>query len=230
MSRENKSIKSWAEDDRPREKLLLKGATSLSHAELLAILINSGNDQESALDLSKKILKHCTHKLAELSKMSIKDLQHFRGIGQAKAITIIAAMELAKRKEKEQIEPQTPIKSSLDAYHHIRYYFEDLAHEQFWIILLNRAHKILHLTPISKGGISATVVDPKLIFSVALEWKASSIILVHNHPSGNITPSENDKKLTDKIKQAARFLEITVLDHLIIGQNEYFSFADQQVL
>ena len=230
MSHEKNTIKSWSEDDRPREKLLIKGAQSLSHAELLAILINSGNDKESAVDLSKKIMQHCSNKFAMLSKMSIKDLQLFRGIGQAKAITIIAAMELAKRKEKEKIIHQSSITSSTDAYHQIRYYFEDLNHEQFWIILLNRANKILHLSQISKGGVSSTVVDPKLIFSAALEWKASSIILVHNHPSGSLVPSEHDKKLTAQIKQGANLLEITVLDHLIIGQNEYFSFADQQVL
>lgn len=230
MSHKKLNIKSWSEDDRPREKLSLKGAASLSNAELIAILISSGSNTESAVDLSKNILSHCDHKLSVLYQMTENDLKTFKGIGQAKAITIIAALEIAKRKSLEVQVEKPFISSSKDAFEYMRYNLQDLDHEQFWIILLNRANKIIHTTQISKGGISYTVVDPKLIFSAALEWKASSIILFHNHPSGNLKPSISDKKLTQRIKKSAELLEITVLDHIIVGQNTYFSFEDEHEL
>lgn len=230
MKHEKLSIKSWAEDDKPREKLALKGSKTLSLAELLAILIGSGNKTESAVELSKKIMKRCNDNLNTLSMMSLKDLMQFNGIGHAKAITIIAALELAKRKAKENPIEKPVIKSSIDAYNHMRYDLENLDHEQFWILLLNKGNKIIESINISKGGVSATVVDPKLIFSFALEQKASGIILFHNHPSGNISPSESDIILTEKLRKGAKLLEINIVDHIIIGQNTYFSFADEQKL
>jgi DNA repair protein RadC len=162
--------------------------------------------------------------------MSLKDLMQFNGIGHAKAITIIAALELAKRKAKENPIEKPVIKSSIDAYNHMRYDLENLDHEQFWILLLNKGNKIIESINISKGGVSATVVDPKLIFSFALEQKASGIILFHNHPSGNISPSESDIIFTEKLRKGAKLLEINIIDHIIIGQNTYFSFADEQKL
>jgi len=229
MKHEKLSIKSWAEDDKPRQKLALKGSKTLSLAELLAILIGSGNKTESAAELSKKIMKRCNDNLNTLSMMSLKDLMQFNGIGHAKAITIIAALELAKRKAKEN--PEKPvIKSSIDAYNHMRYDLENLDHEQFWILLLNKGNKIIESINISKGGVSATVVDPKLILSFTLEQKASGIILFHNHPSANISPSESDIILTEKLRKGAKLLENNIVDHIIIGQNTYFSFADEQKL
>lgn len=230
MKHEKLSIKFFAEDDKPREKLALKGSKTLSLAELLAILIGSGNKTESAVELSKKIMKRCNDNLNTLSMMSLKDLMQFKGIGHAKAITIIAALELAKRKAKENPIEKPVIKSSIDAYNHMRYDLENLDHEQFWILLLNKGNKIIESLNISKGGVSATVVDPKLIFSFALEQKASGIILFHNHPSGNISPSESDIILTEKLRKGAKLLEINIIDHIIIGQNTYFSFADEQKL
>lgn len=230
MKHEKLSIKFFAEDDKPREKLALKGSKTLSLAELLAILIGSGNKTESAVELSKKIMKRCNDNLNTLSMMSLKDLMQFKGIGHAKAITIIAALELAKRKAKENPIEKPVIKSSIDAYNHMRYDLENLDHEQFWILLLNKGNKIIESLNISKGGVSATVVDPKLIFSFALEQKASGIILFHNHPSGNISPSESDIILTEKLRKGAKLLEINIVDHIIIGQNTYFSFADEQKL
>ncbi|MBL6658218.1 MAG: DNA repair protein RadC [Flavobacteriales bacterium] len=230
MNHEKLSIKSWSEDDKPREKLVLKGSRTLSHAELLAILIGSGNKKESAVELSKKIMSNCNGKLNLLSKMSLKELMQFNGIGQAKAVTIIAALELAKRKAMENSTEKPSINSSIDAYNQMRYDFEGLDHEQFWILLLNRANKIIESKNISKGGISATVVDPKLIFSSALQEKASGIILFHNHPSGNVSPSKSDIALTTKLKDGGKLLEINIIDHIIIGQNTYFSFADEQML
>lgn len=230
MNHEKLSIKSWSEDDKPREKLILKGAKALSHAELLAILIGSGNRNESAVELSKKIMNRCNGNFNALSILSIKELMQFNGIGHAKAITIIAALEIAKRKAVENSSEKPTISSSIDAYNYIRYELEGLDHEEFWILLLNRGNKIIDSINISKGGVSATVVDPKLIFSFALEHKASGVILFHNHPSGNISPSKSDVILTEKIKEGGKLLEINIIDHIIIGQNTYFSFADEQKL
>ena len=230
MSHKKLTIKSWSEDDRPREKLISKGAKSLSNAELIAILIGSGNNKQSAVDLSKHILSQCGGKLSVLSKMTINDLTQFNGIGQAKAISIMASSELAKRKSLEVQSEITKIKSSQDAYNFMKYHLHDLNHEQFWVMLLSRSNSVLHFTKISQGGLSATLVDPKLIFSTALEWKASGLILFHNHPSGNLQASESDKKLTQKIVKSAELLEINVLDHIIVGQNTYFSFADEHEL
>ena len=182
MSHNKLTIKSWSEDDRPREKLISKGANVLSNAELIAILIGSGNSKQSAVDLSKYILLQCGGNLSVLSQMTVNELTAFKGIGIAKAISIIAAFELAKRKNLEVQAVKPKIKSSQDAYDYMIYYLQELDHEQFWILLLNRSNSIIHSAQISKGGISATIVDPKLIFSTALEFKASGLILFHNHP------------------------------------------------
>lgn len=223
-------ILSWAEADRPREKLLRHGRTTLSDAELIAILIGSGTPQQSAVDLSKEILKSVNHNLHELAKLSIKDLQKFRGIGEAKAISIVSALELGRRRKAGEPAQQDKITCSDDAYRVMQPYLLDQPLEQFWIILLNRANAVIRPHCISQGGMAGTVADPKVIFKVALEKPASSIILVHNHPSGNLTPSEADIRLTQKLREAGQVLDLPVLDHLIFTDHGFYSFADEGVL
>lgn len=222
-------ILSWAEEDRPREKLLLKGKAALSDAELIAILIGSGTRELSAVDLSKLILQSVNNNLNELAKLSINDLMKFKGIGEAKAISIAAALELGRRRKDSEVLKKPKVSSSSDAYEAIRPYLMDLQHEQFWVLLLNRANEVIKPHQISIGGVAGTVADPKIIFKAALEYLASAIILVHNHPSGNLTPSQADKELTKKVKEAGKMLDIPVLDHLIFGDNGYFSFADEGI-
>jgi DNA repair protein RadC len=224
------SIRQWAEDDRPREKLAFKGRHSMSDAELLAILIGSGTKHESAVDLSKNILRLANDNLVELSKLSITDLVKVKGIGQARAVTILAAMELGRRRNESEILVRDKIQSSRDAYEIFRSAMGDRPYEEFWIILLNRANKVIKKYNISEGGVSGTVVDPKKIFKISLDHHASSIILGHNHPSGVVTPSEADCRITKKIAEAGAMLEVTVLDHLIIGDDNYYSFADAGTL
>ena len=224
------NILSWAEEDRPREKLLLKGKAVLSDAELIAILIGSGTRELSAVDLSKLILQSVNNNLNELAKLSINDLMKFKGIGDAKAISIAAALELGRRRKESESLKKQKITSSADVYEAIRPYLMDLQHEQFWIILLNRANEVIRPQQISIGGVSGTVADPKIIFKAAIEHLASAIILVHNHPSGNLTPSQADKELTKKVKGGGQTLDIPVLDHLIFSNNGYFSFADEGIL
>lgn len=223
------NILSWAEEDRPREKLLLKGKAALSDAELIAILIGSGTRELSAVDLSKLILQSVNNNLNELAKLSINDLMKFKGIGDAKAISIAAALELGRRRKESDVIKKAKVSSSADAYEAIRPYLMDLQHEQFWVLLLNRASEVIRPQQISIGGVSGTVADPKMIFKAAIEHLASAIILVHNHPSGNLTPSQADKDLTKKVKEAGRTLDIPVLDHLIFSDNGYFSFADEGI-
>jgi len=223
------NILSWAEEDRPREKLLLKGKAVLSDAELIAILIGSGTRELSAVDLSKQILQSVNNNLNELAKLSINDLMKFKGIGDAKAISIAAALELGRRRKESESLKKQKITSSADVYEAIRPYLMDLQHEQFWIILLNRANEVIRPQQISIGGVSGTVADPKIIFKAAIEHLASAIILVHNHPSGNLTPSQADKELTKKVKGGGQTLDIPVLDHLIFSNNGYFSFADEGI-
>jgi DNA repair protein RadC len=225
-----KAITSWAEEDRPREKLLLKGKSSLSNAELLAILIGSGSSKESAVDLSKRILASTNNNLQELSKNEIDDLIKFKGIGEAKAISIIAAMELGRRYRSSEAIKRKKVQSSKDAYEAIYSYLSDIKYEEFYIVLLNRANEILSIVRISEGGVSGTVVDPKRVFKIALQKNASGIILCHNHPSGQLLPSPEDKRITDKIKDAAKFMDISLFDHLIVGNNKYYSFADEGIL
>jgi len=220
-------IHEWAEDDRPREKLLLKGKHSLSDAELIAILMGSGSKNESAVDLAKRILKAAKDNLIELSKLGVKDLIKFKGVGEAKAISIIAALELGKRRRREEAIEKKKIGSSVDVFEYFAGIIGDANYEAFYILLLNRANKIIREIQISEGGFSGTVADPKKIFKIALEQNASAIILCHNHPSGNIKPSDADIKLTQKLKNAGEMLDLPVIDHIILGDENYFSFADE---
>ncbi|HPE33529.1 MAG TPA: DNA repair protein RadC [Bacteroidales bacterium] len=220
------SIKNWLEDDRPREKLLLKGKNSLSDAELIAILIASGSKNESAVDLSKRILKSVEGNLIELSKLSVNELEKFKGIGEAKAISIVAALELGSRRRGAEALERKSITSSHDAFEVLQMHVADPNYEQFFVILLNRGNKVLKTVIISEGGVTGTVVDPKKIFKIAIENGATSLILGHNHPSGNTTPSSADINLTDKIVDAGKLLDINILDHIIIGADKYYSFAD----
>jgi len=224
------TIKSWAEEDRPREKLMLKGKSVLSDAELLAILLGSGNRNESAVELGKRVLNHVNDNLMELSRLSVTELMQFPGIGEAKAITVIAALELGRRRNESEVVSREKIAGSRDAFRIFHSTLGDQPYEEFWVILLNKANKILRKCSISEGGISGTVVDPKKIFKIALDHHASSIILGHNHPSGNIQPSEADKQITKKIRDAGMMLDVAVLDHLIIGDDSYYSFADEGIL
>lgn len=223
------SIKQWADDDKPREKMMLKGQVSLSDAELLAILIGSGTRDESAVDLCKRILQAVNHNLNELSKLSLSKLKQFKGIGDAKAITIIAAMELGRRRKAENTKP-VKIQSSRDVYEYVSPMLEDLPHEEFWIVFLNNSNKIIKSVQLSKGGLTATIVDVRMLFHTALDCLATAIILVHNHPSGSLTPSTEDKNITRKINEAGKVLDIRLLDHVIVGQNGYLSFADEGIL
>ncbi|WP_028981864.1 RadC family protein [Sporocytophaga myxococcoides] len=223
-------ILSWAEEDRPREKLILKGKESLSDAELMAILLGSGTVSLSAVDVAKLVLNGCSNNLNNLAKLSIKDLQKFKGIGEAKAITIISALELGRRRKEAGQNKREKITCASDAFDLMKPHLLDLQHEEFWIILLNRSNDVIKKVFISSGGVAGTVADPKMIYKHALEHLASAIILVHNHPSGNLKPSEADISLTRKLKQAGSFLEIPVLDHLIFTDHEYYSFADEDKL
>lgn len=226
---QSRKILSWAEEDRPREKLMQKGRTALTEAELIAILIGSGTVELSAVDVSKMILAQADNNLNNLAKMGLKDLIKVKGIGEAKAITIIAALELGRRRKETEQVVRPKIGSSQDAYLEIKHHLLDLPHEEFWVLLLNRANQVVRPVQISQGGVSGTVVDPKMIFKVAIEHLASSIILAHNHPSGNLTPSQADKDITAKVKQAGKILDLPVLDHLIVTDSAYFSFADEGI-
>lgn len=224
------SIKSWAEEDRPREKLMQKGRAALSDAELLAILLGSGTAKLSAVDVAKLVLKVAGNDLNALARFSLKELMRQKGIGEAKAITIMAALELGRRRKEADAAARTTITSSRDIYYLIRPHLQDLPHEEFWVILLNRANVVMRSVSISRGGVAGTVADPKLIFKEALEQLASSIILVHNHPSGNRNPSAADIGLTRKLKEGGLLLDLPVLDHLIYTDHGYFSFADEGLL
>ena len=226
----NISIKDWADDDRPREKLLIKGKGALSDAELVAILIASGNRDESAVELSKRILQSLGNNLNRLAKLSVNDLIKFKGIGEAKAISIIASLELGRRRRTADVLEKAKIGGSKDAFQILQLKLEDLPHEEFWVMLLNRANKVIDTKLVGRGGVSSTVVDSKVIFSFALESLASGIILAHNHPSGNLKPSNSDIRLTKKIVDAGKIMEVPVLDHIIVGDNDYFSFADEGLI
>ena len=228
MNYESKlSIKQWAEEDKPREKLLLKGKSVLSDAELIAILIGMGTQGISAVALSKNILAAYSHDLNEMGRVSVADLMKFKGIGEAKAITILAALELGRRRQVTKIKERPKITSSEDAYQCLYAEMEDLNHEEFKVLLLNRNNQVTKMETISIGGVAGTVVDPKVIFKRALDAQASSIILSHNHPSGNLKPSQQDIDVTKKLVQAGKTLEINVLDHIIISDKGYFSFLDE---
>ena len=224
------SIKNWSQDDQPREKLRDKGKASLSDAELVAILIGSGNRQESAVALCKRILASVDHNLNALGKLSIKQLMEFKGIGEAKAISIVAALELGRRRRGEDALYQQKISSSKSVFELMQPILGELPHEEFWIIYLNNSNKVIQKDQLSKGGITGTLVDVRLVLKKALEVGATGIILAHNHPSGTLNPSEADKKLTQKLKTAGESLDIKVLDHLIVTEKAYFSFADESLL
>jgi DNA repair protein RadC len=224
------NIKSWNEEDRPREKLMQQGRRSLSEAELIAILIGSGSKNESAVELSKRILNAQSNDLNQLSKLSVPELSKFKGIGEAKAISIIAALELGRRRKEQTLTEKPRIGHSRDAFQILNPYFADLAYEEFWIILLNRANFVLSKHLISKGGQAGTIADPKIIFNLALLNQASGIMLAHNHPSGNLKPSQADIALTQKMIAGGRLLDLQVLDHLILTDRGYFSFADEGLI
>ncbi|MFV0248268.1 MAG: RadC family protein [Tenacibaculum sp.] len=223
-------IKTWAFDDRPREKMLNKGKNALSDAELIAILIGSGSRDESAVELSKRILKHAGNNLNKLSKLSVEELKEFKGIGEAKAISIVTALELGKRRHFEKKEPILKITSSENVASIMQPLIGDLEYEEFWVLYLNNANRILAKRQISKGGLTATLVDIRILFKKALEYSTVGIVLCHNHPSGKLKPSTADIELTKRIKQAAITLDIKLLDHLIITEKDYFSFANQGFL
>ncbi len=224
------SIKHWKEDDRPREKLVNKGKNSLSDAELIAILIGSGNRNESAVGLSKRILASVENNLNALARLSVEQLTRFKGIGEAKAVSIITALELGRRRRLEEALEQPKISSSKAVFDIMQPIIGDLQHEEFWILYLNNSNKIIDRMQLSKGGITGTLVDTRLVFKKAMESGATAIILAHNHPSGTLKPSVADKSLTQKIKTAGVTLDIKVLDHLIITEKAYFSFADETIL
>lgn len=230
MQEHKYSIKQWSKDDRPREKLLYSGAENLSNSELLAILIHNGTRQRSAVDLAKDVLKLGQDNLVELGKLSIKDVMKIKGIGEAKAITIAAALELGRRRQAASSLSKTHVKTSSDIAAYMQTRLKDYRHEVFAVIYLNRANKINHFEIISEGGITGTVADPRIILRRALEEDAVNLILCHNHPSGSLKPSRADEQLTAKIKEAAKFLDITVLDHIIVSDDGFFSFADEGLL
>ncbi len=224
-------IKSWSEDDRPREKLMLKGAESLSNSELLAILINNGTKDKSAVDVAKELLQATNHNLQRLAQLSVKEMVKLKvkGLGEAKAITIAAALELGLRRNAEDVKKDI-VRSSKDAAAFLQAQHQYKNHEVFVAVFLNQAAKILHHEVISTGGITGTVADPRLILKKALAYDAVKIILCHNHPSGSLQPSRADEMVTQKIKEAAKLLDLDVLDHIIVSKEGYFSFADEGLL
>ena len=230
MQEQKYSIKQWAKDDRPREKLLLNGAATLSNSELLAILIHNGSKEKTAVDLAKDILKLSKDNLSELGKLSINELTKVKGIGEAKAVTISAALELGRRRQITGSLQKKIITASNDIADYLMAKLKDYRHEVFAVMYLNRANKINHFEIVSEGGITGTVADPRIILKKALEEDAVSIILCHNHPSGSLKPSRADEDLTHKIKEAAKYFDIRVLDHMIVSDAGYFSFADEGLL
>jgi DNA repair protein RadC len=221
------NIKNWSPDDRPREKLMLKGKSALSDAELIAILLGSGTSSMSAVDLAKKVLQPAGNNLHELARLTVKDLVKIKGIGEAKALAIVAALELGRRRKELENHEKPKITGSRDAYDLVKADLLDIAHEEFWIVLLNRANRVIKKSQISQGGVAGTVADPKIIFKLALDELASGIILAHNHPSGNLTASQADLDLTKKLREAGKLLDIQVLDHIIVAGQKYLSFADE---
>jgi DNA repair protein RadC len=222
-------ITNWSEDDKPREKLMLKGKSVLSDAELIAILIGSGSRNESAVDLSKRILASVNHNLNALGKLSITQLMNFKGIGEAKAISIIASMELGRRRRSEDAVELTKITSSKAVFEVMQPIIGELPHEEFWVLFLNNSNKILFKTQLSKGGMTGTMVDVRIVFKIAFEQNATAIILTHNHPSGKLQASDADIQITKKIKTAGQQLDIPVLDHIIITELGYYSFVDEGI-
>lgn len=223
----SKGIKSWAEDDRPREKLLLKGKAALSDAELIAILLGSGSRDETAVDLAKRILQSVNGNLNELGRLGVPELTKFKGIGEAKAISVITALELGKRRRMSEALERKKVTSSAQAFEVLQPLIGDLSHEEFWVLYLSASNKVLAHRCISKGGITGTMADTRMIFKEALHLNSTAMILAHNHPSGNLMPSQADKNLTKSLIRAGELMEIRVMDHLIVTEHQYFSFADE---
>ena len=230
VNKPSTSIKNWAIDDRPREKLLAKGAAVLSNSELLAILLNNGSKNKSAVELAMEILKLGHDNLNELGKLSLNDFKKVKGIGQAKSIIIAAALELGRRRHASAALEKTVVKSSKEIAQYLQASLKDYSYEVFAVVFLNRANKINHFEIISKGGITGTVADPRVILKKALEEDATSIVLCHNHPSGNLRPSRADEELTKKIKEAAGYFDIKIIDHIIVSEDGFYSFADDGIL
>ena len=222
-------INQWAEDDRPREKFLLKGKAALTDSELLAILIGSGSRNESAVQLCQRILASANNNLNQLGKLSIQQLMDFKGIGEAKAISIAAALELGRRRRSEDAAELHKITSSKAVFNIMQPLIGELLHEEFWVLFLNNSNKVIHKAQLSKGGMTGTVVDTRIIFKTALEYNAISLILTHNHPSGKLVASESDKEITRKLQLAGKQMDIMILDHVIITESSYFSFADEGI-
>lgn len=222
-----RAITAWAEEDRPREKMQLKGRQSLSDAELIAILIGSGTVGESAVGVAQRILASVDNNLHELGKRTVKELQRFKGVGEAKAITIAAALELGRRRQLSDLRERPRINSSRDAFNAIAPLLTDLHHEEFWLLMLNKANEVFSRERLSAGGMSGTVVDVKQVLKTALDARAAAFIAIHNHPSGNLQPSQADMELTKKLEQAGRLLDMPLLDHLIVSERGYYSFADE---
>jgi DNA repair protein RadC len=230
FNKKTMTIKEWSPEDRPREKMLLKGKASLSDAELVAILLGSGTGSLSAVDVAKNILQHAGNNLHTLGRLTVKDLVRIRGIGEARAVTVVAALELGRRRKDSSPEERPKITGSKDAYELLNGDLQDLPHEEFWILLLNRANRVIKKCQISQGGVAGTVADPKIIFKLAIDELASGMIIAHNHPSGNLSASQADMQLTQRLREAGKLLEIQVLDHLILAGHKYFSFADEGLL
>ena len=230
VNKPSTSIKNWAIDDRPREKLVAKGATSLSNSELLAILLNNGSKNKSAVELAREILKLGNDNLNELGKLSLNDFKQVKGIGQAKSIIIAAALELGRRRHASFALEKPVVRSSRDIAQYLQTTLKDYNYEVFAVVFLNRANKINHFEIISKGGITGTIADPRIILKKALEEDATSIVLCHNHPSGNLHPSRADEELTKRIKDAAAYFDIKIIDHIIVSEEGFYSFADEGIL
>lgn len=228
--RQLKTIPHWAEDDRPREKMMLKGRSALSDAELLAIIIGTGTGSKTAVDLARELLQLVNGDLHSFGHLRMAQLCEIKGIGESKAISILAALELGRRRKEQKPQKRQQIVTSQSAYYHLKSYFSDLLHEEFFVLFLNRNHEMITIKQLSVGGTTGTFVDVKMIFKAAIDCSASSIMLAHNHPSGSLVPSQQDKSLTKQIKQTGMFLEIPVVDHLIITDNGYFSFSDSKIL
>lgn len=222
-----KGIKGWSDEDKPREKMMNKGKAALTDVELIAILLRSGTRSLTAVDVARKLLHEADNNLVTLSKFSLNDMIKIPGVGETKALTIQAALELGMRRRVQEVPQNKEITSSRDAFTLLYPQFADCAYEQFWVLFLNKANRKLSIQCISEGGLDSTVVDPKRIYKIALEENAANIILCHNHPSGRLFPSDSDIRLTEKIKRSGEFLDIKVLDHLIVGDEKYYSFADE---
>ena len=224
------SIKLLAEDDRPREKFLLKGKNSLSDAELLAIIMGSGNREESAVDLARRILKSVNNNWHDLSKLTVKDLMKFNGIGEAKAISIASALEIGRRRASQEVPDRKKINGPADAFQIFRPHLADLQTEEVWAIFVNQNNRVLHFCQMSSGGITGSLVDVRTLFKTALEHFATGVFIAHNHPSGNLKPSEEDRRITKQVLEAGKILNVALIDHLILNQTSYFSFADEGLL